>query len=316
MSQAQESSDGPARRLATSGARARRNGTVADLIADRYRELTPSSRQVARALTADYPSAGLGTAAALAQTAAVSAPTVTRFAVSLGFADFTELQDALKNELRLRTEGPLSSAEWTPQPGSQAGLLLHRAEIMADAALKSLRQIPDDELDKTISLLADSSRRVFLTGGRYSGILAQHLATNLETVRPRIRYVPDPFGADIGTIVGLGSRDIYVLFDFHRYQRDTLDLAHHVRRKRASTILITDERLSPASAEAKVVLPVNVDAPSPFHSFSAGVMLVELIVVAVVHALGDKAREHAARWDEFRSRELVPKSDQPEGGND
>ncbi|GGJ16582.1 hypothetical protein GCM10010121_029140 [Streptomyces brasiliensis] len=50
---------------------------------------------------------------------------------------------------------------------------------------------------------------------------------------------------------------------------------------------------------------VNVASPSPFYSFSAGIMLVELLVVPVLHTMGDKARQYMARWDDFRSRELI-----------
>ena len=282
---------------------------VSDLISDRLSDLRAAERKVARALIADYPTAGLGTVASLAHAAGVSGPSVVRCVTALGFDGFSALQDALKDELRLRSEGPLGSIVWASDPGSHSANLVQGAETMATNAVQSLKAIPPQELERAIALLADSSRKVFITGGRYSNSLARHLAINLETIRPKVRFVEQPFGSDLSTLISLGTRDIYVLFDFHRYQSSTVELARNIRRRGATIVLVTDERMSPAASKAQVVIPINVSAPSPFYTFSGGTMLVELFVLAVLQELGDKGREYLARWDATRQRELVTKPD-------
>lgn len=279
--------------------------TVAELIIDRMESLRPSERRVARVLLADYPSAGLRTAASLAIDSSVSTPSVVRFAQSLGFDTFSALQARLRDELSLRTQGPLGRVRWQPEDGSNAEMLSRRAAQLASDAVASIASIPPTEIDATIDALADSSRRLFLTGGRFSAVLAQHLAINLEQIRRRVRLVADPFGKDMERVVDLTSRDVYLLIDFHRYQRSTVDLARHAKRRGATVILITDETLSPAAADADIVLPISVSAPSPFYSLSTGIMLVELLVVPVFHRLGAKGEERMGKWDSFRSRELL-----------
>lgn len=280
---------------------------VSDRISDRIATLRPSERKVARALIADYPAAGLGTVASLAQAAGVSAPSVVRFTVALGFGGFSAFQAALKDELRLRIEGPLGAVSWDRVPGSKSDRLVHGAEAMSSNAVRSLTQIPPEELDKAVALLADQSRKVFLSGGRYSNILARHLAQNLETFRPKVQFIAHPLDDDLGVLVALRERDVFVLFDFHRYQRSTIELARLIRRRGATIILVTDVRLSPAATDAHVVLPIEVSAPSPFYTFSAGVMLVELLALTVLQELGEKGREYLAKWESVRSRELVVK---------
>jgi DNA-binding MurR/RpiR family transcriptional regulator len=284
--------------------------TVAELIGDRMDSFSPSERRVARALLADYPSAGLRTAASLAKDAGVSAPSVVRFTVAVGLESFSSLQAALRDELSLRSQGPLGRVQWQAEDGSHAEMLVKRAKQLAADAVASLASIPPTEIDRAIDLLADSSRRLFLTGGRFSGALAQHLAVSLEQIRPRVRLVADPFGSDMIRVVDLAARDIYLLIDFHRYQRSTVDLARHAKRRGASVILITDRKLSPAAADADVVLPISVSAPSPFYSLSTGVMLVELLVIPVFHRLGKKGEQRMSKWDAFRSRELL-QTEQP-----
>jgi DNA-binding MurR/RpiR family transcriptional regulator len=73
--------------------------TVAETVDRRLNELRPAERRAAVTLLADYPGAGLGTMADLAQRAEVSPPSVMRFAPGLGYDGFTAVQSALREEL-------------------------------------------------------------------------------------------------------------------------------------------------------------------------------------------------------------------------
>lgn len=286
--------------------------SVRDLIGDHLSELRPSERKVARALLADYPGAGLRTMASLAQHANVSAPTVMRFSTALGFGSFSDVQAALHRELSLRSEGPIGSVRWKQQEGSNADLVVTSGEKLAQDAAESLRAVPPSEIDTVVELLSNTSRQVFIAGGRYSTILAQHLATNLSPLRPKVSYLEDPFGKQIASLVDLASRDVVVLFDFQRYQRSTLELARHARRRDAAVVLITDERLSPASADAKVVIPLATGGVGPFDSMVCGLLLVEGLLLPIVRALDKKGQDRTEKWDSFRSRELLAASGGPE----
>ncbi|MGW2524199.1 MurR/RpiR family transcriptional regulator [Streptomyces sp. NPDC001617] len=286
---------------------------MANLISDRSAALRPAERKVARVLMTDYPTAGLGTAASLAAAAGVSAPSVVRFATALGFEGFNALQAALKSELRLHSEGPLGQIAWEPVPGSKSELLVQRAQTMTKNAVRSLKKIPSEDLDNAIALLSDTSRKLYLSGGRYSSILAKDLTLNLETIRPKVRHLDDPYGTDLSTIMALSRRDVYVIFDFHRYQQSTVDLARQVRRRGSTIILVTDEQLSPAVEDAQVVLPVSVTSPAPFVTFSAGIILMELLALEVLHKLGDRGRQHLTTWETVRGRELISSSEDEPG---
>ncbi|TAM66090.1 MAG: MurR/RpiR family transcriptional regulator [Microbacteriaceae bacterium] len=284
---------------------------VSELIADRLTALSPAERRVARALLADYPSAGLRTVAALADDAGVSAPSVVRFSVALGFDSFRELQASLRNELRLHNHGPLAKMPWNAEPGSESELLAGRAHTLVTRALASLEAIPPTELEAAIELLSTPGRPLVIFGGRFSGVLAQHLTTSLEQVRERVRLMLDPFGGDLGQLVDVTQKTVCLIFDFHRYQASAVRLAELAKLRGATVLLVTDERLSPAAASADVVLPISVDAPSPFYSLVGALMLTELLVVPVVQRLGERSELRISRWDAIRSEELVAEDDGP-----
>jgi DNA-binding MurR/RpiR family transcriptional regulator len=135
--------------------------------------------------------------------------------------------------------------------------------------------------------------------------VVEYLALHLEQVRSKIRYLGDPLGTDLGQLLDIGRRDIYLLMDVTRYQRSILEVAQTVRKHGVTIILVTDEQLSPVANLADVVLPASVESPSPFYSLTAAFMLVELLVVPVLERLGESAHTRMTIWEDGRAHELL-----------
>jgi len=285
-------------------------GSVPESIATRILRLLdtmrPSERKVARVLLANYPSAALDTVARLAAEAEVSAPSVLRFTQALGFSGYPELQEALRLELTRQANAPMNRPTARSSPTGAAGLLISGAERTTRSALDSLAALPPSQVQALVTLLGDPSRRVYLTGGRTSRVLATSLRVSLEQIRAKVWEINDPYGTDLGQLVDIRRRDVHVLFDFSRYQRSVISAAAHSHDRGAAVALITDEQLSPAAATADVVLPVSIDSPTAFGSLVASTLLTELIVPLVLEELGEKGQAHLRHWESFHSRDVLP----------
>ncbi len=70
--------------------------------------MTPNEKRAAQRLLADFPMAGLDSAARFGEAAGVSAPTVLRMIAKLGFSSYGAFQDELKSELAARRATPLT----------------------------------------------------------------------------------------------------------------------------------------------------------------------------------------------------------------
>lgn len=272
--------------------------------------LSKAERRVGRALLADYPSAGLASAARLAERAEVSPPTVLRFAQTLGYEGFTDLQVALRAELTALSNGPITRLPTTPA-GADAGAgpldrLLHQARAQNERAEETLAQMPAPAVQAAVALLADTSRPLHLHGGRFSHLLAMHLAAHLEQLRPGVRLLADPSGRDLGTMIELTRRDVVMLFDYHRYQRSAAELAARVHRAGATVLLVTDDLACPVAPEAEVVLTASSTVGTTYQSMAAGFLLTELLIPLVMDAVGEPARTRMALWEEQRRSELLP----------
>ncbi|MBB4742080.1 DNA-binding MurR/RpiR family transcriptional regulator [Actinoplanes octamycinicus] len=265
---------------------------VAGLVRERLGECSPSERRVGRALLAEYPSAGLETVASLAERAEVSAPTVLRFLSRLGFRGFPEFQRVLRAELAERQASPLA-AYAAPEDGT-AGPRSRAADVLPQAVAGTLGDLPEAELERAVRLLADRQLRITAAGGRFSTLLAQYLVFHLIQLRGNSRMLPAAPVERVDALVDVGRKDLFVLFDFRRYEQPTQQLARSVSERGARIILCTDRWLSPIAGLADVVLPSRVDSPSMYDSFVPALALLEVLVAGVVDKLGPAAQERLA----------------------
>jgi DNA-binding MurR/RpiR family transcriptional regulator len=275
-------------------------------VSEQVRLVLPSlpraERRVAISLLGDYPAAGLETVASLAARAGTSGPTVLRLASRLGFSGFAELQRALRDELTDRHASPL--AQYGRRDGAAAGIRAAgvKPELVETAGRVLLRGIESsfgrlnwDHVERSIGLLADQRHPVVTAGGRFSGLVARYLALHLQELRPGVTWAGEL--ERMGTLLDIGRRHVVVVFDFRRYQSDTVRLGRAAARQGATVLLVTDPWLSPLAADADLILPVEAGAPSPFDSLVPALALAEMLVAGVVDALGDQPRERIARYD-------------------
>ena len=272
---------------------------VADAIRRGMGDCSPAERKVARVLLAAYPSAGFETVARLAERSGVSGPTVIRFVNRLGYKGFPDFQEALRNDLDERSASPLRIYETrrSSDAAADASLVERSATIAVDTLQRTFDGLTPHDVERCIELLAEAPGAVHIAGGRYSQLLGRVLALHLQQLRPRVAMLPDELSSRAAVVEDIGRRDVLVLFDYRRYEDESLRLAQHARARHASVVLFTDAWLSPVSAVAEVVLTSETGAPSPFDALTPVMALVETVVAGCFEALGDAATARMARAD-------------------
>lgn len=284
------------------------SGALAEDIRHKLGELSPAERKVARVLLAGYPAAGFETVAVLAERAAVSAPTVIRFANRLGYRGFPDFQAALRAELDERNASPLSlyaSADFGPPPeetDTESALLRHGSQVFTSAVTATLAELPPHDFEHAVQLLADGKRRITLAGGRFTHLLAQYLGLHLMQLRDDVRFLPDRDVERTAVLAALTRRDVMVVFDYRRYEDDKTTMSSLVQEQGGKVILFTDSWLSPAAAHAEVVLPSQVAAPSPYDSLVPTLAVLETVVAGVMGTLGEGARSRMQHGEDIARR--------------
>jgi DNA-binding MurR/RpiR family transcriptional regulator len=146
---------------------------------------------------------------------------------------------------------------------------------------------------------------VLVLGGRVSSQLAHYLAGQLHLLRPGISAVDAERSTPAQQLIDLRKGDVLVVFDYRRYQADTIESARVAASKGCNVILFTDPWLSPASGFAREVLVSSVETVGPFDSLVGATALVEAVVAAVLNRLGARAQARMANLEKLRARDVL-----------
>jgi DNA-binding MurR/RpiR family transcriptional regulator len=102
-----------------------------------------------------------------------------------------------------------------------------------------------------------------------------------------------------------------VVFDYRRYQADTIESARVAAAHGCNVVLLTDPWLSPVSAFARQVIVTSVDPVGPFDSLVGATALVEALVAAVLSRLGPRAQSRMQNLERLRSGDVIGAPDDP-----
>jgi len=260
---------------------------------------TDAERRVARALLGEYPMAGLETVARFALRAQTSGPTILRFINHLGFASYADFQDALRAEIQVRLQGPLSRYGVRHDTSEQ----IDPSERVVQALRRNIELAAGDlrpVLDRIVDRLSDKGRNIQCIGGRFSWMTASYLHHYLRELRPGVRLVRDSSAVWADYLLDIRPGDVVVVFDFRRYQRDVLEFVKGAVARKAEIILVTDIWYSPIATFSKIVVPCPVSIPSAYDSGVTGLAVVEIITAAIVDALGVRSRERIVMLEGLR----------------
>jgi DNA-binding MurR/RpiR family transcriptional regulator len=260
-------------------------------------ELTPAEKKVARSLLANYPSAGLASAATLARTAGTSTPTVLRLVTRIGIGSYPEFQERLREEVTQRLNSPVSRAADRLTAGGDGTLFQRSLTQRLGLVERLMTTVPPSEFEAAVALLATPARSIVVSGGYFSRFVGQILALQLDQLVPGVELATEPLGADIGRYLSMGRDSVAVVFDLRRHELPAKRLAALAKQQGASVLVITDEELSPAADDADVVLPIPVDGV-PFDSFAGLVVLVEALVEGVFRQVGTAGLDRMRQWEE------------------
>jgi DNA-binding MurR/RpiR family transcriptional regulator len=282
-----------------------------DDIRDRLDEFTATEKKAAHALMANYPMQGLGTVANFAEAAGVSSPTILRFVARLGFPGFAEFQKKLRGELESQLNSPLArSAELADDPKGDP----HVGQLLENVR-ETFAHLPKGEITGLVKLLSDERRTIHVIGGRFTDGLARYMAAHLRIVRPNVTHIAGQQGNWLDQLIGLGPKDVVLVFDIRRYQAEIIQFAKAAAKQGATVALVTDSWMSPVGRIASHVLPARVAVPSPWDSSLALMAIAEVLIAGVTRENQQSAQERMRALEALRN-EIDPSTEDRGAGPD
>ena len=164
----------------------------------------------------------------------------------------------------------------------------------------------EQDLADVVVLLSERKRRVWFVGGRFSQLVATYLYMQLRMLRPGCLMVAEAPQRRVLDSMDIARRDLLCLFDYRRYQEDTIEAGRRAAEQGAVVVVFTDPWLSPAVEYGRHVLISHAVSASPFDSLLGAFALTELIAAKVLTKLGDGGRSRVAQLEEVHGHLLDP----------
>lgn len=247
-------------------------------------------RAIARFMLAQFSDLPFETAATLAAKVQVSEVSIGRFCRAIGYANFKDLKDHLKDDIgdqpwlikdRLAA---LRRASGSREERLHEGL---EAEI---AGLVGVYELARTEDWARATARFASAERVMVAGFQTERGLAQYFAAQLQYVRAGVSLVDLAVGNFAEVLAeGAPERTCLAIFEARRYSRQALVLAREARARGIAVTLFTDRYCSWGADFADEVFMVATQVNQFWDSTAHLALLGNLLINDIFLALGEGA---------------------------
>jgi DNA-binding MurR/RpiR family transcriptional regulator len=255
--------------------------------------LTPTQRRIAQCLLEHADKVAYLSAAEVADIAGVSQPSVTRFAIALGFDGYPALRRAIR-----RPAGP------APVDDSGHNDLQHGVAAEVDNLGRLVEQLADGSADlaaihQAAGLLA-ATTPLPVVGLRAAAPLAAYFGYFAAKVLPDVRVL-DQGGSQLGDRLeqarAAGATAMLGIV-LPRYPRESLDALREARAAGFAVVALTDSPIGPVADLADVTLRAGVSSRLVFDLHAAPMALAMVLLQAICDAIPVQTQ---TRLEEFEA---------------
>ena len=266
-------------------------------IQEMYSTFTPSQRNVADYFLKNYDSCAFLTLDDIALRIGVSTTTVIRFARTMGYRGYSELQRDIQDSVMSKVSLPERFVQ-IPKNTPHNQMLRETAENDIMNINRTLEMVSDEALEKAVKMLS-GARNVYVLGMRSSFSLAYYAASRLGQIRPRIRLIESVGMVFPEELTETGPEDVCLAFTFPRYSRTTSSLLNLMKESGIKIILMTTPEKEGIVKIGDVTLFCSIQGDSFKNSLSGPSCLVNYLVKAVADQEPERAMETLEKTEDI-----------------
>ncbi|MEK1854019.1 MAG: MurR/RpiR family transcriptional regulator [Phyllobacterium sp.] len=260
------------------------------LVHDRYDAMSKTYQKISIYLTQSPNDVAVLSVNAIADRCGIHASSFVRFAQSLGYEGFKDLQGLFQRRLSTAAPGfearkkALEAELGARTDRSEAGFL--RDLVVRDiASLQDiLAQISGEDLATAVDLL-EKSETIYLIGQLRSAPVVELLRYILTMLGKRCVLL-DPSGG-LATYMARVMKDTDLLFavSFRFYATEVVNVVEDAAARGIPIVAISDSTLSPLAKSANVLFPVPEHEYTFSRSLAAPMCLAQALTVALASRL-------------------------------
>lgn len=247
-------------------------------IRQQYLTLSKSHKKIADYILSNYDKVAFMTASTLGKHVNISESTVVRFAGSIGYAGYPELQKELQETIKTK----LTTVQRFEISKDQ-----NEAEYLTKIMINDIENIrlTIDQFDvDLINNFIDEiirARKVYILGLRSSSVLANYLGFYLNFILPEIHVIHETAQDVYDQLLNLSKEDVMIVLSFPRYSKRTYDCVDYAMKNETTILGITDGLNSPLFEKVKYCLTAKYSMNTFIDSFVAPMSLINAIIIGI-----------------------------------
>lgn len=251
--------------------------------------LTPTQRRIAHSMVRRAGDVPFLSSVELAELAGVSQPSVTRFAVALGFDGYPALRKHLRESVPAAAEETSGLNEYQQAVLAEIENLRHLAGLLADPA----------PVERAGRILA-ASRTLPVLGLRAASSQARGFAYFAAKVHPDVRLL-DEGGSmltdRIDAAVRAGATAL-LCFALPRHPKEVVEALEYARAAGLTVVTVAESAFAPVAAHSDLLIPAAVGTGLAFDTACAPMLLGRVLL----EAMADELPDAQARLEEFDTK--------------
>ncbi|OCA87117.1 MurR/RpiR family transcriptional regulator [Pseudobacillus wudalianchiensis] len=274
-----------------------------DKVKEKYASLSKGQQRVGKYVL-DFPEkVALLSAGEVGRQISVSETTVIRFCYSLELNGYAHLQSIIREYL-IQHKSSLnryysSKIEMAQKPHFFAQVMEKDAENIQ----RVIDTIDEGNLQQTVDKMMKANN-VFLAGMRTSFAPAQWLAFTLGLVRNEVRLVQPGIDDLVAILQNINESSVFIAITFHRYVKETVQLAKMAKDRGAFVISLTDSPLAPITEYSDITFAIGSQEKSTLDVFPPLFSLLNAMMASLYIQYPEKVNERQQQYEQVNADHL------------
>lgn len=263
-------------------------------------DLTPQERRLAGHLVEHLERWGYLSSTELARDLGVHRSTVVRFAQTLGYRGYPELQEAARAAYLREVVAP---NQLVLNAGGDEEL--GKVQAVFDRELENLQRsytnLDVAVLEETAARIA-AAGRVLVFGRRFSHPIALHLALILRTMRERVESAPATGGSSVDLLFDLTPDDLVLVVSMRRHSPEVQRTLRYLADAGVPVTVLTDTSPGNDLPGGARVLRAHIGSTSMLDSYTALVSVTHALLTlaeAAIPEAADRLARAETAWQHF-----------------
>ncbi len=223
----------------------------------------------------------------------LSPATIGRFATVLGYEGFPEMLRAVQDAAFRIARGPMKKLRQSIVQNEPLGGLLYKVvqHEVGGLELDAFEQMNDAFVRSAEFMI--QAERIFLVGARSSFGVAHYAAYMLGNASKNVLLLSSSAEDRYERLEDLSEKDVVIVVSYHRYYKDTIDLAKYAQKNKAIVLGVTDSVFSPVNPFCSEILI----APNkcPFTSYVSAMVIMDALILAFTQARAGQVHDILGR---------------------